>query len=309
MDAPKRLPFYITQGKAFCEAQVQEFHFLLVSFIDKSEMNRESLKKMLAQVEASVHKPVAFAFDTLSDFQRRNLIEANIPFVAASSVFYLPFLGIAYRKRKYTASQKPLEKENLPKLTAAAQAFFLFMMYNVKDAPISKSEAARMNGLTPMSVSRYCRELLDRGLIQETRERNTMQISCSAMGRALFDKALPYLISPVKKELLYLPSKAFDKMPKSGESALAQRSLLAQPKANVVACGPHAAPIGEKDIAKENRGFLPDNFVQLQVWKYDPQPLMQNNRIDTVSLYMSLKDSPNERVQACLKEMLDKEQW
>ena len=282
---------------------------MLVSFIGKSEMNRESLKKMLAQVETSVHKPVAFAFDTLNDFQRRNLIEASIPFVAASSVFYLPFLGIAYRKRKYIASQKTLEKESLPKLTAAAQAFFLFMMYNVKDTAISKSEAARMNGLTPMSVSRYCRELLDRGLIQETRERNTMQISCSAMGRALFDKALPYLISPVKKELLYLPSKAFDKMPKSGESALAQRSLLAQPKADVVACGPHAAPVEEKDIAKENRGFLPDNFVQLQVWKYDPQPLMQNNRIDTVSLYMSLKDSPNERVQACLKEMLDKEQW
>ena len=282
---------------------------MLISFIDKSEMNRESLKKTLAQVETSVNKPVAFAFDTLNDFQRRNLIEANIPFVAASSVFYLPFLGIAYRKRKYAASQKPLEKESLPKLTAAAQAFFLFMMYEVKDAPISKSEAARKNRLTPMSVSRYCKELLDRGLIQETKERNTMQISCSATGRALFDKALPYLISPVKKELFYLPSKAFDKMPKAGESALAQRSLLAQPKADVVACGPHAAPIDEKDIAKENRGLLSDNFVQLQVWKYNPQPLMQNNRIDTVSLYMSLKDSSNERVQACLKEMLDKEQW
>ena len=283
--------------------------FLLVSFIDKSELRKEALKKILDQLESKSSMPVAFAFDTLNDFQRKNLIEASIPFVSASSIFYLPFLGIAYRKRKIAAAKKPLEKENLPKLTAAAQAFFLFMMYKVKETPISKSDAARMNGLTPMSVSRYCKELLDRGLIQETKERNTMQIRCSASGRALFDKALPYLNSPVKKELFYLPSKAFDKMPKAGESALAQRSLLAKPNADVVACGPHAAPTGEKDIAKENRGLLPDNFVQLQVWKYDPQPLMQNNRIDTVSLYMSLKDSPNERVQACLKEMLDKEQW
>lgn len=299
----------MTQGKAFHEAKILDQHFLLVSFIDKSELRKESLKKLLEQLESKSTMSVAFAFDTLNDFQRKNLVEENIPFISASSIFYLPFLGIAYRKRKIAAAKKPLEKENLPKLTAAAQAFFLFMMYKVKETPISKSDAARMNGLTPMSVSRYCKELLDRGLIQETKERNTMQIRCSASGRALFDKALPYLNSPVKKELFYLPSKAFDKMPKAGESALAQRSLLAKPNADVVACGPHAAPTGEKDIAKENRGLLPDNFVQLQVWKYDPQPLMQNNRIDTVSLYMSLKDSPNERVQACLKEMLDKEQW
>ena len=299
----------MTQGKAFHEAKILDQHFLLVSFIDKSELRKESLKKLLKQLESKSTMSVAFAFDTLNDFQRKNLVEENIPFISASSIFYLPFLGIAYRKRKIAAAKKPLEKENLPKLTAAAQAFFLFMMYKVKETPISKSDAARMNGLTPMSVSRYCKELLDRGLIQETKERNTMQIRCSASGRALFDKALPYLNSPVKKELFYLPSKAFDKMPKAGESALAQRSLLAKPNADVVACGPHAAPTGEKDIAKENRGLLPDNFVQLQVWKYDPQPLMQNNRIDTVSLYMSLKDSPNERVQACLKEMLDKEQW
>ena len=308
--SPKGLPFYMVNGKAFYEAEVMGQKFLLVSFIGESDLRRDSLKHTLNQLEIATAMPVAFAFDTLSDFQRRNLVEEGIPFVSASSIFYLPFLGIAYRRRKYTASQKPLKKgEILPKLTASAQAFFLFMLYKVKDSKISKTEAAKMNGLTPMSVSRYCKELLDRGLIKETREGQTIQITCAATGRALFDKALPYLISPVKKELLYLPSKAFDKMPKAGESALAQRSLLAQPKADVVACGPHAAPIDEKDIAKENRGLLSDNFVQLQVWKYDPQPLMQNNRLDTVSLYMSLKDSPNERVQACLKEMLDKEQW
>ena len=295
------------QGKAFHEACIMDQRFLLVSFIDKSELRKESLKKLLEQLESKSTIPVAFAFETLNDFQRRNMIEANIPFVSASSIFYLPFLGIAYRKRKITASQKP--KENLPKLTAAAQAFFLFMMYKVKETPISKSEAARANGLTPMSVSRYSKELLDRGLIQETKERNTQQICCSATGRALFDKALPYLISPVKKEIILLPYEAFEKHPEAGETALSQITMLTPPKAEVAACGPHDSLANMKSLPKENLGFFKDNFVQLQVWKYDPQPLMQNNRIDTVSLYMSLKDSPNERVQACLKEMLDKEQW
>ena len=310
MDAPKKLPFYMTQGKAFHEAKILDQRFLLVSFVDKSELRKDALIKLFDKLESTSSIPVAFAFETLSDFQRKNLIEANIPFVAASSIFYLPFLGIAYRKRKYAASPKPLEdSEVLPKLTSAAQAFFLFMMYKVKDSQISKSEAARKNGLTPMSVSRYCKELSDRGLIQEFKVGNTVQIRCSESGRALFDKALPYLDSPVKKEIILLPSKAFDKLPKAGESALSQVTMLAPPKTEVAACGPHAALAKGKGIDKESYGFFNDNYVELQVWKYDPQPLMQNNQIDTVSLYMSLKDSPNERVQASLKEMLDKEQW
>ena len=85
--------------------------------------------------------------------------------------------------------------------------------------------------------------------------------------------------------------------------------MLTPPKAEVAACGPHDSLANMKSLPKKNLGFFKTIFVQLQVWKYDPQPLMQNNRLDTVSLYMSLKDSPNERVQACLKEMLDKEQW
>ena len=308
--SPKGLPFYMVDGKAFYEAEVMGQKFLLVSFIGESELRRDSLKHTLNQLEITTAMPVAFAFDTLNDFQRKNLIEEGVPFVTASSIFYLPFLGIAYRRRKYTASQKPLKKgEILPKLTASAQAFFLFMLYKVKETPISKSKAARANGLTPMSVSRYCKELLDRGLIQETKERNTQQICCSATGRALFDKALPYLISPVKKEIILLPCEAFEKYPKAGETALSQITMLTPPKAEVAACGTHDSLANMKSLPKENLGFFKNNFVQLQVWKYDPQPLMQNNRIDTVSLYMSLKDSPNERVQACIKEMLEKEQW
>ena len=300
----------MTQGKAFHEAKVHELRFMLVSFVGQNELKQKMLARMLEQIEGVTKIPVAFAFDTLNDFQRKKMVEAGIPFVAAASIFYLPFLGIAYRNRRYNASKKPLESGSaLPKLTASAQAFFLFMMYKVKETPISKSEAARMNGLTPMSVTRYCRELLDRGLIQETKERNTMQIRCSATGKALFDKALPYLDSPVKREIILLPPKDFSNLPQAGETALALVSMLTSPNVNVAACGPHSTLAREKGIAKENSGFLADNFVQLQVWKYDPLPLMRNNRIDTVSLYMSLKDSTNERVQACLEEMLDKEQW
>lgn len=285
--------------------------FLLASFIGESELRRDPLKQTLNQLENVMAMPVAFAFDTLSDFQRKNLIEEGIPFVAASSVFYLPFLGLAYRRRKYTAAPKPLKKgEILPKLTASAQAFFLFMLYQVKESRISKTEAARQTGLTPMSVSRYCRELLDRGLIKETKDGNTTQITCAKTGRALFDKALPYLDNPVKRVTYHAPSPEFPgKLPAAGESALSQVSMLVPPDKATFACGPRVEQAKEKGVLKEESGFAKYLYAKLQVWKYDPAPFIKDNRVDTVSLYLSLKDSPDERVQACLKEMLEKEQW
>ncbi len=85
--------------------------------------------------------------------------------------------------------------------------------------------------------------------------------------------------------------------------------MLAPPDKKIVACGPREEQAKEKDVLKENAGFLNYLYARLQIWKYDPTPFVKNNRVDTVSLYLSLKDSPNERVQAGIKEMLEKEQW
>lgn len=308
-DGPKGLPFYISQGKAFHEIHVLGGRFLLVSYVGASSLRWQTQKKILDQIELNTNMPVALGFDVLNETQRKGLVQAKIPYVSTSS-FFLPFLGIAYRKQRKTFSKNNQKKNiTLPKLTASAQAFFLFMMYKVKKSKISKSEAARQNNLTPMSVSRYCRELLDRGLINETKEGNSTLISCSEMGRMLFDKALPYLDSPIKKEIILFPSQTFKSLPKAGETALSEVSMMAPPKESLAACGPHANLAKEKGLAIENLGFFKNSFVRLQIWKYDPAPFAMDGRIDIVSLYLSLRDSPNERVQACLKEMLERARW
>ena len=309
VNAPRGLPFYMSQGKSFHEVRISGLCFTLVSFVGASSLRWQTQKKILDQIEAASNMPVAYGFDVLNEIQRKGLVEANIPYVSTSS-FFLPFLGIAYRKQRNKSPKKHLEKGTvLPKLTASAQAFFLFMMYKVKDSKISKSEAARQNNLTPMSVSRYCKELLDRGLINETKDGNTVQISCSETGQTLFDKALPYLNSPIKKQVAILPVKEIKGLPKAGEVALSEKSMLASPQNEVFACGPHSPLTKEKEIPSENRVFLKEHFVDLQIWKYDPLPFTKEGRVDTVSLYLSLKDSPNERVQACLAEMLENEKW
>lgn len=45
---------------------------------------------------------------------------------------------------------------------------------------------------------------------------------------------------------------------------------------------------------------------KIEIWRYDPRPLAMNGRIDPLSLYMSLKDSPDARIQIALANLLEK---
>lgn len=182
------------------------------------------------------------------------------------------------------------------------------MFYEIRDSQISKSDAARQCGFNSMRVGRYCQELSKRGLITESKKKQTIQISCSAIGQKLFEKALPYLRSPIKRTIILQHTKELDSTPMSGESSLSMRSMLAPPKIPVTACGPHTLLAKKIGISKYDQDLF-QNTMELQVWGYDPSRFVKDGQIDPISLYASLKDSPNERVQTCLKEMLEKEIW
>jgi hypothetical protein len=49
---------------------------------------------------------------------------------------------------------------------------------------------------------------------------------------------------------------------------------------------------------------------QLELWRYNPQMLSTEETVDPFSLYLSLKDTEDERIESALAEMMEKEvQW
>ena len=307
---PKGLPFFVSDGKAFFEASVLGQKVLLVSFVGKEVLYQASLKKTYAQMQQLSRHPVAFCFDALTDAQRKSLLENGIPFVSAPSTIFLPFLGVAFRKRKKLVARKVKRVSDVAsKLSPSAQAFFLFMLYKVKDGCISKAQAAQMSGWGPMSVVRYSRELAERGLVKEIESGRSIMITCAGTGRALFEKALPYLDSPIRERKKIIRPQNFSSLPLAGECALSQVTQLAEPRSPVAACAPRSPEARIKGIPAEKRSLIDEVFVELQVWKYDPGMFMDDGCVDPVSLYLSLMDSPNERVQAALKEMLENVKW
>ena len=49
--------------------------------------------------------------------------------------------------------------------------------------------------------------------------------------------------------------------------------------------------------------------VELEMWSYPPKQLSDGELVDRLSLYLSLKDSQDERVEAALEELLEKIAW
>ena len=47
------------------------------------------------------------------------------------------------------------------------------------------------------------------------------------------------------------------------------------------------------------------NGIQLELWKYPPALFGRNGKVDPISLYCSLKDTPDERIENELETMLE----
>jgi len=47
----------------------------------------------------------------------------------------------------------------------------------------------------------------------------------------------------------------------------------------------------------------------VQVWRYDPHILSENGKVDKLSLYLSLRDNADDRIQIELENMLNEIKW
>jgi len=66
----------------------------------------------------------------------------------------------------------------------------------------------------------------------------------------------------------------------------------------------------EKIEIVKNKDLIKDtHLVELQLWDYDPKMFSNKNHVDVLSLYASLKDETDERVEQALEEVLRGELW
>ena len=219
---------------------------------------------------------------------------------------FIPDLGVSLRE--YFQNIRINETETLSNVAC----FILFYhLYHPEETELTPTRLTRELAYSTMSISRgfqrtgKCSACLD----TKKRKKNT-SIHFNSHGKELWNKAHPFLASPVKK-VIYLPKdySQSGEIYLSGLSALAEYSMINAPANRV--CAMSLTRFNE--LKKGNRiETIPseaDEKIELQLWRYSPHIFFKDKTVDKLSLYLSLKNDPDERVEEALEELMDTIEW
>lgn len=187
------------------------------------------------------------------------------------------------------------------RMTIAAQRIVLHYLLNGRNGRSSFAELLASLDMGKVQISFAARELERLNLCSIDRSWRAHAFVWTGDKRSLWARAQPKMSSPVQRRIrVRKPPKG---LPIAGIEALSSLSLLASDDMPTYA-------ISRKD---ERVGALIDAGYEgpfVEVWKYDPTELSaEGNCVDPLSLYLSLREDPDPRVQGELKTLLEKREW
>ena len=153
-----------------------------------------------------------------------------------------------------------------------------------------------------LAVSRAISELEDKQLFHIHKDGKTKLISSPVTRKELWESAKPYLSSPVKR-IIYTDQIGKGSFYAGGISALSHYSFLNPDVQQTLV-------IWEKDLKSNENTYAEwgasDSNYKIEVWKYSPQmDLQQGEYVDKLSLYLSLVNENDPRVEKELETLLN----
>lgn len=288
-------------GFEFFEGAFQELNLLFVRPKSSNPTPRncafmaERLKKLFGL-------PVVFILKSGPTYERQRLVDKGVYFVMSDKYAFLPTLialeCVGNRKR-------PI------RLTPVAQYLLLF---HLQVASLENMSAMAIKEIVPYSyesITLGITCLADLGLCTKINVGSKSKaIHFPLSGKALWEKAKPYLINPVEKIVYCDELRNGKPFPVCGINALAKHSHLNPDSENWVA-------ITAKEFRKlkSEEAFVNlnpfDGQMIVEVWKYPPikQIEASENCVDKLSLTLSLANDDDPRVEQEVEYLIENMKW
>ena len=258
----------------------------------------------LLQVLAVNEDSFCLVAEQLSPYLRRRLVEMRLPFVIPGRQVFWPGLGYA------ESIQRPrrLQLSPVDRLGPAAQQLLLAMLLRRLPKPISVSESGQMLGYAAMSMSRAVKALEGAGLITSAEQGRRRTFSLADAPEIVWQRALPKLHNPVTRAVHVL-RRDLPKLvtTRAGESALAQLSDLAPAQQPVFAMASRVWSRLQPQVSVVPT--VDKGTCCVELWRYAPEPTSVDGCVDPLSLYLSLRNQADERVQMALDQLLERVRW
>ena len=288
------LPLFLKNSYKFVTLDIDNMSFLGVEVKD-SDLGPRQVKKHSQLFFNITNQEQIYHFKSLHHHKIQRMIQNRFNFIVDDKIVHLPDLALIIKNQKIVENLK--SKNEVKGLTAN---ILIYQILTGKLSSLNKAEISNIFDMTPMSITRSIKELLQYDLCEEQKVSVSKFISFKDK-KVLWKFSKNNLSSPIKRTH-YIKDQPIKNLPFSGISALAKLSNIQKDKFKVLASYKDGL---EKEIPKEH--FTTEEFssIKLEIWNRKPL-LVKKNCINPIDLYLCLKNNTDERVQLALDYHLKK---
>lgn len=305
----KGLPFYLLDEYAFDVVTLFDRQCLVLLAHEPFE-NVAKVRKHIDVLATMLDKPILYATGALKSYERKRLIESGVQFVVPGNQFFAPQLGMDLREF-YRSRQTDKDA-----MSPATQALLIAAIIRGWDEDYFFRGVDLDDGgqYSKMTMSRAMKEFQSFGLIEPASNEKSPRWRFVSGPKFIWKKALPVMRNPVKR-VVYS-----DRHPQvqrtAGLSALSKVSMLGEPSTPVIAFTKEGWDAEIQRSGCREVGQFNDPVFEVEIWSYSPDHILgrtcvpvSRESVDPLSLYISLRDDLDDRVQISLDEMMEKIEW
>ena len=277
--------------------KMMQFDFngqVMLLLVAKGEMDYTNVqrRKISERIESIKHIPAVFYFDNLLTYERDRLVEQGVYFIVADKFAFVPTLII----------NRLSTKSEIKELFYPSTQYILF--YHLQIESLDGLSLKELEDKVPYkykTIAKSIKQLEVLGLVRLEGSRNK-KLVFELSGKELWNRASANLIDPIKS--IEYTSDVFPEGDIGGISALSHYSMLA----------PEDVPTRVLSVEwlRERKSSIPEllsfeDTQRIEIWKYPP--LGTSGYVDKLSLFLTLKDDNDPRVEKEIEIMMNDIKW
>ncbi len=295
------LPLYLTSELEICRLNLFGDNVLVALADSHGKLDLARLTKQRETIQTKLGTTVVLVLPLIKSFERRRLIQKQVPFIVPHRQMYMPMLLTDLRE-----SFPARTNGEMKTMSWVAQVVVLRHLLSHDITERSLSHIAGILGYTPMAISQAVDELVSLEFCERIRVGREKRIRFRATSPELWRTALPYMRTPVKKT--FLASKLDEQIKTSlraGLTALSERTDILSNTVLTVALSEVELRKAREQNEIELTELEEDAQAIIETWAYSPRVLAIGAAVDPLSLLLCFRDDPDERVQAALEPLAE----
>lgn len=299
----RSLPVFMHSLYDFYTVNILDEPCLLLVSRGEDETTPATIRKHYDIAHRKWPGPVLVVKRAIASNSRQRLVEFKVPFVVPGNQLYLPDVGLDMREHFRQI------REMGRSFSPSAQVVMLRVLLYGSYEPLTSAQLANMLPYTSMTIKRAFDEIAQAELGVLSMRGRERELRFEKTGRELWEAALPFLRDPVQRRATAtFPPDSVAGL-EAGLTALSRYSMISAPMPQTLAVSSDTWKTARQDPQVHETAYEDEGAYRLEIWRYSPALLSAGPTVDKLSLFLSLRDTGDERVEAALDEMMENLQW